>query len=176
MTRKIRPIRVEGNIAYVALTKGYTAIIDASDVHLVNGQNWFSSIRLRADKTVRTVYAMSNTTRHKGKQTRLLLHRVIVGTQNGFEVDHRDGDGLNNCRANLRLATREQNARNRTLQSNNSSSVKGVRLNTEKTKWRASIRVCGILKNLGSYDTLDEAAEAYAKASSAMHGDFGRVS
>mgnify|MGYP003504821894 FL=1 len=175
MPRKIRPIRVEGNIAYVTLTRGHTAVIDAADVHLVCGRNWFSSIRLRADKTVRTVYAMGNTPRREGGPMRLMLHRVIAGTPDGVEVDHRDGDGLNNRRENLRMATRAQNTRNRSLQSNNTSGVKGVRFDATRNKWRAYIRVCGVLKYIGSYEALDEASEAYAEASARLHGEFGRL-
>ena len=55
--RKIRPIRVEGNVAYITLTKGYVAIIDALDVPIVSGFNWCARVDFKSDGGVRCVYA-----------------------------------------------------------------------------------------------------------------------
>lgn len=70
---KPRPIRVEGDIAYVPLTKGYVAIIDVEDVPLVQGQNWC------AKRSGKTVYAMRKAPRDiNGKQSSIHLHRVLT--------------------------------------------------------------------------------------------------
>lgn len=171
---KPRPIRIEGDVAYVTLSKGYVAIIDASDVPIVDGKNWHASVKLRPDGSIRTVYAR----RQENKETRQkpqFLHRVIAGTPDGLETDHIDGDGLNNRRKNLRPATTSQNQHNRKVCLSNTSGVKGVWFGTKNRKWRAAININGRSKNLGYFTSKDEAAAAYASASRELHGDFGRT-
>lgn len=163
--RQIRPIRVEGNIAYIPLTRGYEAIIDAADVPLVEGHNWF------AHKRTRKFYAATNM-RQGDRYVTVQLHTMITG----FAItDHRDGDGLNNRRENLREANAFENARNRRLNQNNTSGYKGVAWRAQSSRWSASIRFERRLIHLGYFDTPEDAAAAYAKASAEMHGEFGRI-
>lgn len=98
MPKKIRTIRVEGNIAYVPLTHGHEAIIDACDASLVDAFNWYARVRPH------TVYAV-RTTRSGMVKRDSRMHRAIMGDPDGFEVDHINGNGLDNRRDNLRLAT-----------------------------------------------------------------------
>jgi hypothetical protein len=86
------------------------------------------------------------------------------------EIDHVDGNGLNNRMSNLRLATRFQNCQNAKIRINNVSGLKGVSKN--RSKWRARIKVNGVLHRLGNYETAHEAHEAYVKASLNFHGAF----
>lgn len=102
---KKRTIRVVGDVAYVPLTQGLEAIIDATDAHLVDGHNWC------AVKIGRTFYAMRSVVRNGHKRT-LYLHRAILGAG---EVDHASGDGLDNRRSNLRDVTHGQNMMNTRL-------------------------------------------------------------
>jgi hypothetical protein len=160
MPRKVRPIRIEGNIAYVPLTQGYEAIIDASDAPLVSDVNWC------ACHDSGHVYAMGNRQR---------MHRVIMAAPPGVEVDHIDRNGLNNTRTNLRLATKAENARNRGAKRGTVSGYKGVYWNKERRMWYATICVDGRQVFLGRHDTAEEAHAAYCEASDRLHGEFGRA-
>ena len=173
-SREIRPIRVEGNIAYVTLTRGYEAVIDAVDVPLVDGFNWYAHEALRSDGTLRTVYAIRDATDRRGRRKRVALHRIISGYST-LDVDHKDGDGLNNCRSNLRAATRAQNIHNASIRCTNKSGVKGVHWAKEKGKWRAQIRCNGARKTLGYFNCRTAAAIAYANESRRLHGEFARI-
>lgn len=172
--KALRPIRVEGQVAYVTLTRGFTAVIDAADAHLVDGVNWYAWVSTRPDGSVRAVYAVRAEQTEKGQRL-VHMHRVITPTPEGLEVDHRDGDGLNNRRSNLRAATRSENARNRSLQANNTSGIKGVSWDQEVKKWRVRIWVDGKNLSLGHFKCQTAAALAYAKASRKLFGEFGRV-
>lgn len=167
----IRPIRIEGNIAYVPLTLGYEAIIDADDVHLVEKFNWHALVKKH------TVYAVYTTPRDAhGKQQAILMHRVLMNAPADIQIDHWDGDGLNNRRTtNLRLATHQQNNQNQRVRGDNTSGIKGVSWHARSKKWRAGIRLNGKLNHLGLFTDLSEAAAAYATASSELHGEFGRL-
>jgi len=167
-----RPIRIEGDLAYISLTKGYEAIIDAADVHLVVGFNWTASVKYRTDGTLRSVYAYRKP-RVEGKQLMLQLHRVILNAPADMEVDHIDGNGLNNSRSNLRLATHAENQCNRRY-ATNSSGVKGVTWNKSSGKWMAAIVANGEKHSLGEFFDLDSAAACVASARTRLHGEFGR--
>jgi hypothetical protein len=169
-TRKriVRPIRVEGDIAYVPLTQGYEAVIDADDVALVEGWNWCACV------VGRMVYAVR--TNNSDPRRRLIhLHRAVMGNPEGLVVDHIDCDGLNNRRGNLRLATTAQNQHNSRAHKDNSSGFKGVYWCNSNQKWGASIQVNRKRRYLGSFVTPEEAHAAYCAASSKMHGEFGRI-
>ena len=114
--RAVRPIRMEGNIAFVPLSQGKEAVIDAVDIQVVDQRNW------HARHANNIWYASTCTKKSDGGQPRKLhLHRVILNAPENLEVDHIDGDGLNNRRANLRLATKSQNQANRGVPVNNAS-------------------------------------------------------
>jgi hypothetical protein len=161
-----RGIRVEGDLAYVLLTQGYVAVIDSSDVHLVDGRLW------HAQKGKTAVYAVSNTRTADGKRSLLPLHMALTGFG---RTDHIDGDGLNNIRSNLRSATVAQNSHNQRRGRNNTSGFKGVHHEAQTGRWRACIRLNGKLHRLGRFETPEDAHKAYCKASVEMHGEFGRA-
>ena len=174
-TRGIRPIRIEGNVAYVPLTQGYEAVIDAADVTLVDGFNWFAHVFRRRDRSIRAIYAERRGP-HSGGQTTIIMHRVIDATPSGMETDHIDGDGLNNRRSNLRAATKAQNQHNAKTRVDNKSGAKGVHWDKRNRKWRVQIAVMAKNKHIGLFTTFADAQEAYAKAIAATRGEFGRLS
>lgn len=167
-TKPLRRIRIVGNIAYVPLTQGYEAIIDASDAHMASQFTWRASVRSRQ------VYAVTSISDKSGKQRALYLHRAIANAQDGLDVDHISGNGLDNRSVNLRVATRSQNAQNQRRRSDNRSGYKGV--HAHNGKWRAMIYLKGKGYSLGLHDTAEDAYEAYKAASKEMHKSFGRAS
>lgn len=104
------------------------------------------------------------------------MHRVIIAAREGQLVDHRDGDGLNNQRSNLRFATVRQNGAN-SRKTHGKSKYRGVYWNVARNAWQAQISagpVAGRQKvlYLGRYATETEAAHAYNLKASQLHGAF----
>jgi len=106
------------------------------------------------------------------------MHRVVsdrAGLDLSNDIDHIDGDGLNNIRSNLRAATRSQNLYNRGKTKNNTSGIKGVSWDKGCSKWRSQIQSNGTHYHLGSFDTKEEAAEAYREAAKKVHKEFSNT-
>jgi hypothetical protein len=164
----LRPIRVEGDVAFVPLSQGYEAVIDAVDISLVDGYNWSADVSRRTVYAVRREYS-------KGASKNVRMHRVLMGEPKGFDVDHRDCDGLNNRRNNLRVATASQNKRNMRKPKHNTSGFKGVTLHKQTSKWQANIQIGGKHISLGLHETKAAAHAAYRQASATYHGEYGRV-
>lgn len=165
---KIRPIRVEGEVAFVPLTQGYEAVIDAADVHLVDRWNWSAKVNPRG------VYAV-RVQKSQQKSRSVYIHRLLMSEPTGFQVDHRDANGLNNRRSNLRLASQAQNNCNKRLRNDSTSGLKGVTWHKRAAKWQAKIQAGLICKYLGLFHSAEAAHAAYQAASADLHGEFGRV-
>ena len=149
--RKIRPVIVEGDIAYVTLTQGFVAKIDAIDVNIVDGSNWCASVQGRA------VYAVTNIDLGNDKRTTVRMHRLIMQPSPNTEIDHVSGDGLDNRRVNLREVTSAENSQNQGVRVNNASGFKGVTWHNGTSKWRAQIITNGVYSHLGLFtNQLDE--------------------
>lgn len=88
------------------------------------------------------------------------------------QIDHIDGDKLNNRIANLREATATQQQHNRGLSKRNKSGFKGVYWKRDVRKWHAQIRIAGRIKHLGDFTDLEDAAAAYAAEAAIHHGEF----
>ena len=162
-----RPIRIEGDIAYIPLTKGYEAVVDMQDIYLLSPMSW------HARPDVRSVYAGTKARTQDGRRVTVRMHRLICAAPDDMEVDHINGDGLDNRRANLRLATKSQNQHNCRVRADNSSGYKGVV--RKKGKWCAQIMASNKNKHLGCFNCPTAAHFAYIKASRALHGEFGRI-
>jgi hypothetical protein len=165
MSIKIREIRIEGNIAYVPLTKGYEAIIDAVHAEKIGRWNWHA----RIDR--KSVYACRSKPRGYGPRE-VRMHNDILGKKDKLEVDHINRNTLDNRTKNLRFATKSQNQCNRSIQKNNRSGFKGVSFDSKNNKWQAHICFNKKRKNLGRFNTKQEAYSAYCKASAELHGEF----
>lgn len=107
----------------------------------------------------------------------LLNHHAVWIMHNGdmpenMEIDHINGNPLDNRIENLRLASRSQNAFNTSLRKDNKSGVKGVNWNKANNNWRARITVNKKEIEIGSYETIEEAKLAIAAARIKYHGDY----
>lgn len=106
------------------------------------------------------------------------VHRIIFLMFHGWlpvEVDHKDTIKTNNHIENLRASTKPQNQSNRGKNKNNTSGYKGVNWHARQKKWHARIGVGSKRIYLGSFDTEESAAMAYAQAAMRYHGEFARV-
>lgn len=93
----------------------------------------------------------------------------------GIMVDHINGDVLNNCRSNLRLASHEQNLRNRKISSANKCGIKGIYQRNDKPGvWRAQIRFKNKKYNVGEFRSLEDAFKARDVLARELHGEFYR--
>jgi AP2 domain/HNH endonuclease len=108
-----------------------------------------------------------------GKMIR--MHRVILGASEGQWVDHKNGNGLDNQRGNLRIATPSQNSQNSRKRLVATSRFKGVCFDNRSRKWRAVIQHSGKERFLGNFDREEDAAKAYDKAASDLFGEFALV-
>ena len=116
---------------------------------------------------------------YNDKKNTLLCSRIIFLLHNGYltkdkEIDHADGNSLNNKINNLRESTRDQNQHNAKLQKNNKSGVKGVSWNVKSKKWRVTIMVNKKRYNFGLYEKLEDAIKVAIEARKKLHGEFMR--
>lgn len=113
----------------------------------------------------------------KKYQAQRIAWMMATGDDPGeYHIDHINSDPSDNSFANLRLATAAENACNRGAPSTNTSGYKGVTWKKSKNKWNAQIMVNRKKKNLGYFNTPEEAYAAYCKAANELHGDFAKVS
>lgn len=154
----------------IPVGKDHVALIDADDYDLVSQRNWFVMKRGYAH------YARANYKKPNGKwSSGLLMHRLILGAPKGIHVDHINGNGLDNRRANIRLASMSQNLANRGATRKNTSGFKGVYWQKNRHKWMASIRCRGHQIHLGYYLDPEEAAKAYDVAAKELFGEFSQL-
>lgn len=148
----------------------YETIVSIEDADLAE-LNWNVYVGTHTIYVNRRMYS-------NGKAVLIRLHRVVLERKlgysipDGMQVDHIDGNGLNNTRDNLRLATNAQNMWNQRKRVNNKSGYKGVQWYKSRQNWRAVIRVNGKRIHLGYFDTPEEAHQAYCDAAKELHGEF----
>jgi hypothetical protein len=154
--------------AIIKLSNGQDVFVDENDFEWISKYKWH----------IHGGYAAHS--KHLGmvdgkqKIKVILMHRLIMGSPEGYEVDHKDRNKLNNTRANLRICTRNQNQMNRDYFSE-TSQYRGVHWCKKDKAWRAQIRVDGKQKYLGQYKCQIKAAEAYNLAAIKHHGEFAQL-
>lgn len=142
-------------------------LLDDEDDELITNYNW--SVSFFRNGKPRAEF--------RNKDRKLIrLHRLLMKvTDPAIKVDHIDGNTLNNCKSNLRLATNAENLRNRGKTKSNTSGYKGVTWNKSRKKWVAQIKINYKNIGLGYYDTKEEAAEVYKKAAKQYHKEFAKT-
>lgn len=153
----------------ISLTRNMFSIVSDEWFTHLNKWKWFAM----RNKTSKTFYAARHQWVH-GKRTskRIYMHRVIMNARPGEQVDHKDGNGLNNLESNMRIASHSQNSFNTGLSKSNSSGYKGVSWSKGMKKWRSRIRIQGKETIIGYFDNLIEAAKARNEATIKHHGEF----
>jgi len=148
--------------AWRYLTKGFVALVDADDATLLHG-----SFHAHPSRSGVNVYAANS--------KRQYLHRIVLTAPINTVIDHRNGNGLDNRRSNLRLGNKSQNQSNRRKMPGKASRFKGVCYSERRKKWEA--RVCASYRRylLGYYDTEEDAARAYDAGAKRVHGEFART-
>lgn len=149
----------------IKLTQNKVVLVDDKDFEELNIFKWY------AHRHKKTFYAERCDPLYRGKQ--ILMHRQIMQTPNNMEVDHKDHNGLNCQRYNIRNCTRGQNQQNGQLRSDSTSGYKGVCWRKRERKWKAQIKLNGKDKWLGLFLTKEEAARAYNEAAKELFGEFG---
>lgn len=146
------------------LTQGYVALVDDEDYERASQYKWFAQINRK------TVYAQRSTPRVEGKQGVQLLHRFLLNLPGGHnpEVDHKDRNGLNCQKYNLRTATRQQNCCNR----NDKVKQKGISWSKSRGKWKAHIQVDKKELHLGYFALKETAAATYDAAALKHYKEF----
>lgn len=153
----------------VPLSRGMFAIVDDEDYELISKRKWYASQSRNG-----VFYARSNIVRD-GRRTGVWMHRLIMGSPKG-RIDHKNHDGLDNRRDNLRMASLSENGMNAKKTALPRHSVwKGVSWSKRFLRWVAYIRVNGCQKHLGYFRDEIEAAMAYNKAATQFFGEFARV-
>ena len=153
----------------IPLTQGKVALVDDADYEWLNQWKW------SAVKKGRCFYAVRGTERN-GVQKQFRMHSEIMGTPKGMEVDHINGDSLDNRRENLRICTHAENIRNQRMRKTiKSSQFKGVSWDKVNKKWKAQIKQGIHTKNLGRFTLEVEAAEAYDCHAKQLYREFANI-
>lgn len=159
---------VEGQECFsVQLTKGQYAIIDKADLPLVEGINWY------AFKWKRGFYAARKIRLEPLCCVTQFMHNILLPTETGHEPDHRNGNGLDNRRCNLRVGTISQQRANMVKRNNPTSShAKGVHWLKRERRWRAKIQHNYQEILIGYFRNEQDAIAAYRQADERLNGEF----
>lgn len=141
---------------------------DKEDYDLIKNHCW----HIHKSPYQTNKYVVANITLGKNLSTAIKMHRLIMGYPDGMVIDHINHDGTDNRKANLRIVTQAQNAKNMALPINNSSGKTGVSWDRTKQVWVANIRVHNKQKFLGYYNDINEAIIAREKAEEKYYGEF----
>ncbi len=156
----------------IELTQDQVALVDDADFDDLNQWKWHAhkdparAIGYQFDAQRKVVIA--------GERAVLYMHRYLMNPTSDQQVDHIDGNPLNNQRSNLRLCTNQQNNRNVGKRRDNTSGHKGVTWHVKNAKWRSRIQIDGKETHLGYFDDISDAAQAYKDAAAKYFGDFAR--
>ena len=154
-----------GNHAFASLSKWGVTIVSPEDIHFLQENAWW----LSGDGTL--VYAV-RTVNSKGNYTRVWLHRAIINASEGYDVDHKSGNTLDNRRDNLREVSRTVNNHNRHTAPTGASGFRGVTLHKASGLWRAYYTINAKQYSAGYFKTAEEAAVAAEDARINLYGSL----
>jgi len=149
----------------IELSRNQVTIVDDEDFDILNQYKWFCS---------NSGYAMRAPWPTQ-KPKHLIMHRIILNCPKGLQVDHINGNKLDNRKSNLRIVEEKYNHLNIAKRCTNKSGHKGVDWRPEKQKWRARINLHKKAYSLGHYDNIVDAIEAYNKAAKILYGKYERI-
>ncbi len=144
----------------IELTRDLEALVDDSEYDFLTAHSWYAHPDGKGQ-----MYAA---TRIMDKI--VYMHDFLMDVDDGTKVDHINNNSLDNQKENLRKATDQENARNKSKQEGTSSGYKGV--TKVKNRWKASMSIDNKDIHIGYYDTEKEAADAYDKATKKEFGEF----
>lgn len=151
----------------IELTQGKVALVDDEDFEWLNQWKWCAVKSKRSFYVIRTSY--------KPRKHTIRMHRLIMNAPNGAIIDHKDNNGLNCQKSNLRICTNQQNCCGKRLRLGYSSVFKGVYWCKRAEKWISRIGVNYKKKEVGLFNSEVEAAVAYNQAALKYHGEFARL-
>lgn len=154
-------------MAEIQTFNGHSVLVDDSDYEYLSQWNWSKA---KGGYVIRCQYIGYFNGKRKNKV--IYMHRVVNQTPEGMETDHINGDKLDNRKANLRSASRSNNAINKPKQANNTSGYKGVYWNKQSKKWLAAIKVNNKQIHIGLFPAIEDAATAYNLAALKYFGEF----
>ncbi len=146
----------------IKLTQGKVALVDDCDFEWLNKWKWCYG----------EGYAVRAFKKADGKWTTVKMHRLILDTPKGKHTDHKDHNGINNQRKNIRICDYAQNQFNQRKKEGLSSKYKGVNFFKRDKRWYAHITTKGKMRHIGSFKTEEEAARAYNGEAEKFYGEF----
>lgn len=152
----------------VPLTRGLLAIIDAEDSEAIDGFNW------RADPSRNTFYASRHGRDGAGNKIKVYMHQAVAEKHGLPVVDHKNRNGLDNRKSNLRPCSYSFNGANSPTKCG-SSKFRGVSWSSKDRVWRSQITVNYRHRNIGSFNSERDAAMAYDEAAKEAFGDFAAL-
>lgn len=153
----------------IPLTQGYFAIVDDADYE------WLSQFKWRIQKKPNNRYYARTSIKIGNKYKTVGMHRLIMNSPQGMDVDHINRNGLDNRRANLRVCTRSQNIQNTSTCKNSSSQYKGVSWSKDRKLWCAAICFNSKRINLGRFRSESDAIQAYDQKAKELFGEFANT-
>ncbi len=154
----------------IQLTRGQVALVDDDTFEWLNQWSWYAKKVPNSE-----IHYAARTFRKNGMKREISMHRLILDiTDNKIFGEHKDGDGLNNQRHNLRIATQAQNNMNRKAHRDSASKFLGVSL-VDRKYWRTQLCKDGVFVYRKCFKTEIEAAKAYDNVAIIHFGHFARL-